>query len=304
MSFELPHSDLIVLCLLYNGNYYYRLVLSPLAKPRGKRAQMGAISWFCGRERFHLDTAHARGLSGEPTVRGCDHREGNSFIQIARPSAPVQHVHQHCFVACSQPMFIEELKRHLTVSSIPELPRLLDFDKNFWNVVSIREPKVPKPACLMNAKRYLEVFFEDREDLPDFASRPPRSEDVAVMFEFVDAHPEEPVLVHCLADQSRSPAFALGIIVRGLIQSGWDKDNTQSLVAHASDLLLQVRPQSRPNGLLLKLCFEQFLPEPLAKQLAVSFVRHPPLWENRTTSDPRGCPSTPGVSPRRLIHCP
>ena len=119
-------------------------------------------------------------------------------------------------------MFIEELNRHLAVSSIAELPKLLDLDKNFWNVVSIREPRVLKSDWLRNAKQYLEVFFEDREDLPDFPSRPPRSEDVAVMFEFVDAHLGEPVLVHCLAGQSRSPAFALGVIVRGLIQSGWD----------------------------------------------------------------------------------
>jgi predicted protein tyrosine phosphatase len=179
-------------------------------------------------------------------------------------------------------VFIEELNRHLAISSIPELPRLLDFDRNFWNVVSIREPRVPKPECLRNAKRFLEVFFEDREDSPDFPSRPPRSEDVAVMFEFVDAHPGEPVLVHCLAGQSRSPAFALGVIVRGLIQSGWNPDNTQSIVGHASDLLLQIRRQSRPNGLLLELCFEQFMPEQVAKQLAAAFVNHPPLLENRT----------------------
>lgn len=178
-------------------------------------------------------------------------------------------------------MFIEELNRHLTVSSIPELPRLLEFDKNFWNVVSIREPRVPKPDCLRNAKRYLEVFFEDREDQPDFPSRPPRSEDVAGMFEFVDAHPGEPVLVHCLAGISRSPAFAIGIIVRGMIQSGWTDEGQQSLVEKASSLLLQVRRRSRPNGLLLQLCFEQFMPSEKARQLATAFVNHPPLLENR-----------------------
>jgi predicted protein tyrosine phosphatase len=178
-------------------------------------------------------------------------------------------------------MFIEELARHLAVSSIPELPRLLDLDKSFWNVVSIREPRVPKPDCLRNAKRYLEVFFEDREDLPDFPSRPPRAEDVAVMFEFVDAQPGEPVLVHCLAGQSRSPAFALGVIVRGLTQSGFDRKNTESLVERASNLLLQIRRQSSPNRLLLELCFKQFLPESAAKQLATTFANHPPLLENR-----------------------
>lgn len=178
-------------------------------------------------------------------------------------------------------MFIEELNRHLAVSSIPELPRLLDFDKNFWNVVSIREPRVPKPECLRNAKRYLEVFFEDREDQPDFPSRPPRSEDVTGMFEFVDAHPGEPVLVHCLAGLSRSPAFALGIIVRGIIGPGWDKQNFQPLLESASKLLLQIRRRSRPNGLLLQLCLEQFLPAAQSKELAAAFVNHPPLLENR-----------------------
>lgn len=178
-------------------------------------------------------------------------------------------------------MFIEELNRHLTISSIPELPRLLDLDKNFWNVVSIREPRVPKPDCLRNAKRYLEVFFEDREDQPDFPSRPPRSEDVAGMFEFVDAHPGEPVLVHCLAGLSRSPAFALGIIVRGMIGSRWDEQKSQLLVESASNLLLQIRRRSRPNGLLLQLSFEQFLLAAKARELAAAFVNHPPLLENR-----------------------
>lgn len=178
-------------------------------------------------------------------------------------------------------MFIEELNRHLTVSSIPELPRLLEFDKNFWNVVSIREPRVPKPDCLRNAKRYLEVFFEDREDQPDFSSRPPRSEDVAGMFEFVDAHPGEPVLVHCLAGLSRSPAFALGLIVRGMFQSGPEGQNSQSLVESASNLLLQIRRRSRPNGLLLQLCFQEFMSANKARELAAAFVSHPPLLENR-----------------------
>ena len=173
-------------------------------------------------------------------------------------------------------MFIEELNRHLTVSSIPELPQLLALDKDFWNVVSIREPRVPKPDCLRNAKRYIEVFFEDREDLPDFPSRPPRSEDVAGMFEFVDAHPEEPVLVHCLAGLSRSPAFALGIIVRGRVQSGWNEQNPQSLVESAANLLLQVRRRSRPNGLLLQLCFEHFLPAAKAKELDVRMPEQRP----------------------------
>ena len=72
------------------------------------------------------------------------------------------------------PMFIEELNRHLTVSSIPELPRVLEFDKNFWNVVLIREPRVPKPDCLRNAKRYLEVFLRIVPGLHRLPMKPDR----------------------------------------------------------------------------------------------------------------------------------
>lgn len=112
--------------------------------------------------------------------------------------------------------------------------------------------------------------------------RPPRNEDVAGMFEFVDAHSGEPVLVHCLAGLSRSPAFALGIIVRGMVPTGCTDESQQSLVERASSLLLQVRRRSRPNGLLLQLCFEQFMPsEKAQQQLATAFVNHPPLLENR-----------------------
>ena len=87
------------------------------------------------------------------------------------------------------------------------------------------------------------------------------------------------MLVHCLAGQSRSPAFALAIIVRGLIQPGFDRGNQQSVVEHASDLLLGIRRQSRLNGLLLQLCFAQFPLESTAKDLAAAFVNHPHYWK-------------------------
>ena len=178
-------------------------------------------------------------------------------------------------------MFIEELNRHLAVSSIPELPRMLELDKKFWNIVSIREPGVPRPDCLRNAKRTIEVFFDDREDVPEVPARPPRKEHAIAMFKFVDDHPGEPVLVHCLAGLSRSPAFALGMIVRGLVQSGWSSDDAMALVDRAAELLITIRRRARPNVLLLQLCLEEFLPEDAARDLAVAFVNHPPLLDNR-----------------------
>ena len=118
-------------------------------------------------------------------------------------------------------MLIEELGRHLSVCSIPELERSLKMDPKFWNVVSIREPSVPRPASLRHAKRVHEVIFEDRENIdPDGLGAPARVEHLTGIFQFVDAYPGEPILVHCLAGLSRSPAVALALIVRGLVERG------------------------------------------------------------------------------------
>lgn len=74
-------------------------------------------------------------------------------------------------------MFIEELGRHLAVSSITELERSLKMDAGFWNVVSIREPAIPRPDFLRHAKRVHEVLFEDRENVdPTVPCAPPRRE--------------------------------------------------------------------------------------------------------------------------------
>jgi predicted protein tyrosine phosphatase len=179
-------------------------------------------------------------------------------------------------------MFIEETGRHLCVSSIPELERSLKLDKGFWNVVSIREPQVPRPDFLRYAKRYHEVICEDREEVdPDVPSRPPRVEDVVGILRFVDAHPGEPVMVHCLAGLSRSTAVALALIVRGMIEKGGDATKPQLLVERAVDLLLQIRPKARPNVLFLRLCLEQFLSAKQANEFTVQLANHPVLIENR-----------------------
>lgn len=179
-------------------------------------------------------------------------------------------------------MYIEELGRHLAVSSIPELERALKRDAGFWNVISIREPAVPRPAFVRFAKRVHEEIFEDRENIdPDLACAPPRREHLASIFRFVDAHPREPILVHCLAGLSRSPAVALALIVRALWAHGSDLGALPKLVEQAVNLLLQIRPQSRPNALVLQVGLEQFLPADVAHQLMVELVNHPVLLKNR-----------------------
>jgi predicted protein tyrosine phosphatase len=186
-----------------------------------------------------------------------------------------------------QTMFIEEIGRHLAVSSIPELEKSLKLDKGFWNVISIREPRVPKPGFLSMAKRFHVVICEDREEVdPDVPSRPPRLEDVRGIFQFVDAYPDEPILVHCLAGLSRSPAVALALIARGMLHRGWDVKNSQPLVERAVELLLRIRRKARPNVLFLRLCLEQFLPVEAARDLTVALVNHLVLMENRFVKQP------------------
>ena len=181
-------------------------------------------------------------------------------------------------------MFIEDIGRHLAVSSIPELNKSLRLDKGFWNLVSIREPQVPRPDFLRFAKRFHEVICEDREEVdPDTPCRPPRIEDVIGIYKFVDDCPGEPLLVHCLAGLSRSTAVALSFIVRGMVEKGWKMEKPEPLVERAVDLLLQIRPKARPNVLFLRLCLEQFLDVDQSQNLTIMLVNHPVLMENRFT---------------------
>ena len=178
--------------------------------------------------------------------------------------------------------------RHLAVSSIPELNKSLRLDKGFWNLVSIREPQVPRPDFLRYAKHFHEVICEDREEVdPTVPCRPPRIEDVIGIFKFVDAYPGEPLLVHCLAGLSRSTAVALSFIVRGMVEKGWKMERNEPFVERAVEVLLQIRPKARPNVLFLRLCLEQFLNEDQAQNLTIRLANHPVLFENRFSKTPQ-----------------
>ena len=75
---------------------------------------------------------------------------------------------------------------------------------------------------------------------------------------------------------SRSAALALGMIARGLHDAG-----DSSFSDTAVELLLQIRPEARPNVLVLRLALESFLPEPQAEDAARGMVNHPRLLNNR-----------------------
>jgi predicted protein tyrosine phosphatase len=180
-------------------------------------------------------------------------------------------------------MYIEEIGRHLAVSSFSELEKSLKLDRGFWNVVSIREPNLRRPQFLTHARTVVEILCEDSEtNDSNVSSRPPRSEDVAAIFEFVNKLPGEPILVHCLAGLSRSPAVALAIIVQGMIERNSDSIGSKSLVHHSAALLLQIRPQARPNVLFLRLCLESFMAKSEAEALSAALANHPALLQNRS----------------------
>ena len=179
-------------------------------------------------------------------------------------------------------MFIDTLQRHLAVCGQLQLSAWLKSDPRFWHIVSIREDYRPMPEFFL-AKRTITVFFEDQEELgkgergsivrPDHMRR---------IFEFVDADPSCPILVHCWAGRSRSTAVALAILVRGLVASDAPRDKWVKL---AADQLLAIRPKARPNFLVLRLGLGLFLQADEARELAKELVNEPRLLANRFVPD-------------------
>jgi predicted protein tyrosine phosphatase len=172
-------------------------------------------------------------------------------------------------------MFFEEIGRNIAVASMKEAERMVEMDKGFWNVISIISPHVPPPK-LLSAKRVCRLMFEDAENVDYKEARVvfARGQDLTRAFAFVAEYPNEPILVHCLAGQSRSAAVALALIYQALPD---DEDRCQMAV----DILLTIRTQARPNFLVLKLGLEQFLPPDQAENEAKKMLNDPRLLSNR-----------------------
>lgn len=174
-------------------------------------------------------------------------------------------------------MYIEQLGRHLYVCSLSETADLLKRDRGFWNIVSIHEPEIPR-ACFREAKKIHYGCFHDVEDIAQAPGcRSPQPDHLEAILRFVDSIPGEPIMIHCRAGLSRSPAVALTLIVRAMVKA----TAPDQLVNEAADVLLAIRPQARPNVLVLRLGLEQFLPAPIAEDLAKQLVNHPQMLENR-----------------------
>lgn len=179
-------------------------------------------------------------------------------------------------------MFIPELQRHLAVCGASEVERFTKFDRGFWNIISIREPSTPRWTW-RDAKSIHHVCFHDAENLGAegnivFARR----DDLVAILKFADSRPLEPLLIHCLAGQSRSTAVALTLIVRGFVQAG-----IPVTVESAVSRLLDIRRQARPNALVLRLGLALFLPLEQVDPLVRELLNHPQLLENRFQSGAR-----------------
>lgn len=176
-------------------------------------------------------------------------------------------------------MFLHCLQRHITVCAARDLPLVTKRDPGFWNVVSMMEPELPMPMS-HGFRQHLKLRFHDVENVDRVEGVVgARWEDLRDVFEFVDGLPGQPILIHCNAGLSRSPAVALGLIVRGLWK-GTDLQ-AQDLVAEAVRRLLAIRSKARPNVLVLRLALGQFLEAEEAEALTRQLVNDPRLLANR-----------------------
>ena len=131
---------------------------------------------------------------------------------------------------------------------------------------------------LADAARIHTMRFEDTEQANDpEAVCVPRAQDLAAVFRFADETAPGPLLVHCQMGLSRSTAVALVLLVRKL----WPYPRA---LENGIDALLEVRPQSRPNTLIARLGFEQFMPLEEAVRSAQMVLEQPRFAANRAAT--------------------
>ncbi len=173
-------------------------------------------------------------------------------------------------------MYLEALQRQMAVCSFDGAARLLALDKGYWNVVSIHGPRQVK-AHFPFAKAIHCACFDDVEDELSASGHSATAEDIAEIFGFIRAlsagPPAAPLLIHCQQGISRSAAVALAWIYGEL-------PPTPDRAVRAIDLLLDLRPEAKPNRLVLALGLAHFMEVPKARELAVWIVNEPRLKRN------------------------
>jgi len=195
-------------------------------------------------------------------------------------------------------MYVEAIGQQIAICSFDEAAELTVLDKNFWNVISIHGPQDRK-AQLRLAKTVHYCCFDDVEEEAEDSTflRSPRAIDVAGIFDHIRSlgfgPPAPPLMIQCLKGISRSAAVALAWVYGQL-------PPTDDRAARSINLIQEVRPQARPNQLVLALGLAQFMEPAEARRLAcgmafeLRFMCKPTALQNKT-AHPR-TPSAPGPS--------
>ena len=179
-------------------------------------------------------------------------------------------------------MFIEPIGRQMAVCSFDEASRLITADKGYWSVISICGPREQR-AQFKPARSIHYSCFDDVEDACSAIYRSPRAADVAEIFEFISglpsSSPPAPLLIHCQQGISRSTAVALSWIYGHLPPASNRLEN-------AVHLILQLRPQAKPNRLVLGLGLAHFLPIDEARDVVARMLSDPRLARNSPLASP------------------
>jgi predicted protein tyrosine phosphatase len=174
-------------------------------------------------------------------------------------------------------MYIEALRQQIAVCSFDGAARLTGLDKGYWNVVSIHGPRQRK-AHLPLAKSVHYACFDDVEEEDSAVDRSPLASDVAGIFGFIgglgSGPSSAPLLIHCHLGISRSTAVALSWLYGHL-------PPTDDRPMKAIDLTLELRPQAKPNRLVLALGLAQFMAPGEARRLAAWIMTEPRLERNQ-----------------------
>lgn len=168
----------------------------------------------------------------------------------------------------------------MAVCSFEGAARLTGLDKRYWNVVSIRGPGERK-ADLPLAKTIHYSCFDDLEDGCSAIYRSPTAADIAGIYAFIHSlgsgPPPAPLMIHCQQGISRSAAVALAWLYGHLPPTG-------DRLAKAIDLILELRPEAKPNRLVLALGLAQFMAVDEARRLSDQIVAEARLERNRFQS--------------------
>ncbi len=181
-------------------------------------------------------------------------------------------------------MLIEHLGRHLCVCGQKEVQPILDRDKNFWSVISIRYP-MENTASYRHHKRILHVFFDDADSEKSAAQKglqAPTKSIIQEALDFASAQPNAPLLIHCRAGISRSSALALALMLRG-----YPPEKIALLLDDALEQLIRMRPIANPNALVLELALSSHLPPDQISPTLQKIFNHPVIKNNMSVNPDR-----------------